>query len=191
MADQNFHDDGVMLATALRSLPLETPDRSAWPALAARLAEGERRRQHARRATRWPYAAAAAALLALALLPRGHVSTDDTRPNATPLSASNAASASAQLPALMSESARLERLLAAADDDGASSGSTAALGLQMEEALQHLDASLNSAQLTNAQQLALWQQRVNLLRQIASLETSRHYYAAEGRSLDVALVSAY
>jgi len=32
---------------------------------------------------------------------------------------------------------------------------------------------------------------VNLLRQIASLETSRRYYAAEGRNLDVALVSTY
>jgi GAF domain-containing protein len=188
MADQNFYDDAVTLASALRSLPLETPERSAWPALAARLAERDRR-NHTRRQWRWPYAAAAAALLALALLPRGYVSTSDTTPAA--VSGANVASAKAQLPALMSESARLERLLAAADDDGASSGSTAALGLQMEDALQHLDASLNSAQLTSAQQLDLWQQRVNLLRQIASLETSRHYYAAEGRNLDVALVSAY
>lgn len=189
MADLIFRDDGIALADALRSLPLETPDRSAWPALAARLAE---QRKPARRAARWPYAAAAAALLVLTLLPRGGVLTSEAglathAPAITPITAPT----SAKLIALMNESAQLERLLAAADDDGASSGSTAVLGLQLEDSLQHLDASLNSARLDDQQQLALWQQRVNLLRQIASLETSRHYYAAEGRSLDVALVAAY
>ena len=52
--------------------------------------------------------------------------------------------ATSRLAALMSESAQLERLVAAANDDGVSSGSTAALSLQMEDSLQHLDASLNS-----------------------------------------------
>jgi hypothetical protein len=189
MADLTARDDGITLADALRSLPLEMPDRNAWPMLAARLDE---RRRHARRVSRWPYAAAAAALLALALLPRGGTLTSDsaTAPHAS-ASTTTATPAMNRLAALMSESAQLERLVAAANDDGASSGSTAALGLQMEDSLQHLDASLNSGALTDKQQLALWQQRVNLLREIASLETSRHYYAAEGRSLDVALVSAY
>jgi len=178
-------DDGIALADALRALPLETPERSAWPALAARMGE---RNTPRRRMPRWPYAAAAAALLALALLPRGGSWTGDTTPLAhAPASAAN----TGRLAALMTESAQLERLVAAANDDGASSGSTAALGLQMEDSLQRLDASLNSNSLSEQQQFALWQQRVNLLRQIASLETSRHYYAAEGRALDVTLVAAY
>lgn len=190
MADLTTHDDGIALADALRALPLELTEHSAWPMLAARI---EQRRAHARRRMLWPYAAAAAALLVLALLPRGGVVSHDTTTTAphSVASASNTTPAAARLNALMSESAQLERLVAAANDDGASSGSTALLGLQMEDSLQHVDASLNSGTLTDKQQLALWQQRVNLLRQIASLETSRHYYAAEGRSLDVALVAAY
>jgi hypothetical protein len=189
MADLTARGDGIAIADAFNSLPLEMPERSAWPALAARIA-GQRLR--ARRIGRWPYAAAAAALLALALLPRGGMLTGEP---ATPTQAATSASAApaggARLAALMSESAQLERLVAAASDDGAGSGSTTALGLQMEDSLEHLDASLNSGALTDQQQTALWQQRVNLLRQIASLETSRRYYAAEGRNLDVALVSAY
>ena len=188
MADPVSRDGGIALAAALRSLPLEMPNHSAWPKLAARLDE---RRQRARRASRWPYAAAAAALLALALLPRGEL-TGTVDSTSHPVATTTATSpTTTRLSALMSESAQLERLLAATDADGASSGSTTVLSLQMEDALQHLDASLNSAPLTDKQQLALWQQRVSLLQQIASLETSRHYYAAEGRSLDVALVSAY
>jgi len=119
---------------------------------------------------------------------RGGTLTGDTATHAV---ATTKNATPTRLAALMTESAQLERLIAAANDDGASSGSTAALGLQMEDSLQHLDASLNSGALTDQQQFALWQQRVNLLRQIASLETSRRYYAAEGRNLDVALVSTY
>jgi hypothetical protein len=189
MADVSARDDGIALADALRSLPLETPDRSSWPALAARLAE---QRKRARRISRWPYAVAAAALLVLALLPRGGVLTGDTGTTShTAASNTITTTTSTKMTVLMNQSAQLERLLAAASDDGASSGSTTALGLQMEDSLQRLDASLNSGALSDQQQLSLWQQRVNLLRQIASLETSRHYYAAEGRNLDVALVSAY
>jgi len=185
MADLNSRDNGIALADALHALPLELPERSAWPALAARL---DQRRKRNRLTVRWPFAAAAAAVLVLALLPRGGTLTGDTATHAV---ATTKNATPTRLAALMTESAQLERLIAAANDDGASSGSTAALGLQMEDSLQHLDASLNSGALTDQQQFALWQQRVNLLRQIASLETSRRYYAAEGRNLDVALVSTY
>jgi len=190
MADlRTGRDDGVDIATALNALPLESPERSAWPVLAARLAEQQRQ---VRRRSRWPYAAAAAALLALALLPRGGALTGDGAPVAhVPSSPTNLQVSGTRLAALMRQSAQLERLVAAANDDGASSGSTTALSLQMEDSLQRLDASLNNSALTGPQQLALWQQRVNLLQQMASLETSRHYYAAEGRGFDIALVSAY
>jgi len=62
MADlRTGRDDGVDIATALNALPLESPEHSAWPVLAARLADQQRQ---LRRRSRWPYAAAAAALLA-------------------------------------------------------------------------------------------------------------------------------
>ena len=95
-----------------------------------------------------------------------------------------------ELAALMSQSARLERLLALANDDGASTASTAAVSLEYEDRLHQLDAELEASRDPDAQ-LPLWRQRLQLLRQVAALEASRHYLASEGRSLDVALVAAY
>ncbi len=91
----------------------------------------------------------------------------------------------------MDESARLERLLGAARDDGASSATAAAMSLTLEDRLSALDAQLQSPAIDPNRQLALWQQRIVLLREAASLETSRHYLAASGQNLDVALVAAY
>lgn len=178
MAEQPFCDDQwVGLATALSRLPLESPAESAWPALAARL--GARRRR-----SRWPLAIAAG-LLALLLVPRGlpPAPAPTTQP-------ATEASHRLELAALMTESARLERLVAAASDDGASSASTVALSLELEDRLRALDGELE-AQRDPARQLALWQRRVQLLRNVAAVQTSRHYLAAEGRNLDVALVAAY
>lgn len=173
MADATF-TPMISLAEALTRLPLDAPERSAWPLLAERLAARRRRR-------RWPFtAAAAAALLAFALIPRhAWVVTDATT-----------ATTDVSLSALMGESARLERLLAAARDDGASSASVAAMSLTLEDRLTAVDAELQSKH-TAEKQRALWQQRIVLLREAASLETSRHYLAAKGQSLDVALVAAY
>jgi hypothetical protein len=92
---------------------------------------------------------------------------------------------------MMDESARLERLLGAARDDGASSASAAAMSLILEDRLSALDAQLQSQAIAPARQLALWQQRIVLLREAASLEASRQYLAANGQNLDVALVATY
>lgn len=179
MDDHELSTPRISLGQALAALPLETPNQTAWPALATRL-------QKRRRISRWPMALAAG-LLALALLPRGW----QTDPPATNASAVTVAGQSRlQLAALMSESARLERLVSAASDDGASSGSAAALSLALEDKLVALDAELEAGP-DPATQLSLWQGRVELMRNIAAVETSRHYLAAEGGSLDVALVSAY
>lgn len=183
MADHQFNPPQIPLAQALASLPLQTPDRSAWPALAARA--GKRRH-----GSRWPMALAAG-LLALALLPRGWYS--DPSPTDQPQASASSVAAGesrAQLAALMSESARLERLISAASDDGASSGNAAALSLALEDKLTALDAELEASP-DPAIQLSLWRERVDLMRNIAAVETSRHYLAAEGGNLDVALVSAY
>lgn len=185
MDDHEYKERSIPLAQALAALPLETPDRSAWPALAARV--GKRRR-----VPRWPMAMAAG-LLALALLPRGWYSDPSQIDPAQSGASSTAVGASesrAQLAALMSESARLERLVSAASDDGASSGSAAALSLVLEDKLTALDAELEAGP-DPATQLSLWQARVDLMRNIAAVETSRHYLAAEGGNLDVALVAAY
>ena len=159
MDDHQFNLAQIPLAQALASLPLETPDCSAW--------------------------------LALALLPRGWYSNpSQTDPEPTDAASVAAGESRAQLAALMSESARLERLISAASDDGASSGSAAALSLVLEDKLTALDAELEAGP-DPATQLLLWQERVDLMRNIAAVETSRHFLAAEGGNLDVALVSAY
>jgi hypothetical protein len=180
MADAATPREFLSLTEALSRLPLEAPERSAWPMLTSRLQTRQRR-------PRWPFAAAAAAaLLALAFVPR-HASvvpiTTTTMPATT--------ITNAHLPALMDESARLERLLGAARDDGASSASAAAMSLILEDRLSALDAQLQSQAIAPARQLALWQQRIVLLREAASLEASRQYLAANGQNLDVALVATY
>lgn len=178
MADRAAGSSGISLATALSSLPLESPEHTVWPLLRAQLG-------HSTRRPRWPYALAAG-LLALALLPRDlHVPA-----NAPMATASTASEQDPELLALTTESARLERLLAALSDDGASSASATALSLEFEDRLHSLDVQLQSIRDPGGQ-LRLWRQRVQLLRHVAALETSRRYLAAEGRSFDVAAVSAY
>lgn len=170
------------LGLALAQLPLEAPERDAWPMLAARL--------HAkRRAPRWPLALAASLLLGLLFLPK--IATSPTTPAtaAATQAAGAAAATQAQLTALMAESERLERVLYAADE-GASSATAAAISAAYEDQLHALDAQL-AANHDPAQTLPLWQQRVELLRGVAAVETSRHYLAAQGGSFDVALVAAY
>jgi hypothetical protein len=170
----------VPLGLALAQLPLEAPGRDAWPLLAARL-------RARRRLPRWPLALAASLLLGLLMLPRLPSAPAPVR--AATAAQDAAAQRNARLAELMSESARLERLVFAADG-GASSASAAALSLAYEDQLHSLDAEL-AANRDPARALPLWQQRVQLLRGIAAVETSRRYLAAQGGSFDVSLVAAY
>jgi hypothetical protein len=125
--------------------------------------------------------------MALLLLPR-----DLTTPASTPTAATTGAMADqrVELADLMSESSRLERLIAVASDDGASSATAAAFSLELGDRLHSLDSELETTRDPD-RQLELWRQRLQLLRSVAAVETSRHYLAAEGRNFDVALVSAY
>lgn len=184
MPDDRVPMHGIPIAQALAAMPMESPDASAWPALARRLAPARRER------SRWPLAMAAAAVVGIAIfaLPR------EAGP---PGQAQQVADTGAvptqtvgQLAALMAESARLERLVTVASDDGASSASAAALSLALVDSLKGVDGELATTT-DPATQLSLWQERVDLLRDVARLETSRHYLAAQGQGFDVALVSAY
>jgi hypothetical protein len=187
MAEHDDRDPGALpLGLALARLPLEAPVRDAWPMLAARV-QAKRRR-----APRWPLALAASLLLGLLMLPRMAASPDSA------VVAANAANAGApgnsqeaRLADLMAESAGLERLLdAAATEHSAGSASATALGLAYEDQLHSLDAEL-AANTDPARTLPLWRKRVELLRGVAAVETSRRYVAAQGGNFDVALVAAY
>ena len=181
MAEPEFEAARIPLGAALAALPHDAPSHSAWPAMSTRLAH-KRAPQR-----RWPLALAAS-LLALALLPRG--SEPGHSEAVVDASQPSQAEQKQQLAALMSESARLERLIDAASDQGASSGTSTAVSLALEDKLSALDANLE-ANRDAAQTLPLWQQRIELMRNIAAIEASRRYLASEGGNLDVALVSAY
>ena len=174
----------LTVAEALSRLPLETPDRSAWPVLAARIdATSDRPR-----GPRWPFAlaAAAAAVLALALvLP---LRPADPGQPAGPLPAQPDA---AGVQALMAESAQLEALLAALSRDEAGSASALALALAYEDRLRDLDATLAAPGLPAERQRQLWQARVGLLREYAGLRGTEQWVAMQGGRFDGALVATY
>lgn len=184
--DRPFVSDargGVPIAQALAGLPLESPIASAWPALSRRIAPPRRA------SSRWPLALAATAVVGMAIFALPREAATPTTVESVPV-VDTTTSGAGQLAALMSESARLERLVAAANDDGASSASAAALSVALEDSLKGVDGELTAAT-DSSQQLALWQQRVDLLRDVARIETTRHYLAAQGQDFDVALVAAY
>src|SRR5688500_4370400 len=122
MPDVRIPAQEPTLAEAFSALPLEAPDRSAWPLLAERIAAAQPVPRREARVRRWLFAgAAAAALGAIALLPRDIATPADPAP-AAPLVA-DATTPAADLGSLMAESARLEYLLQQVRDDNAGSAS--------------------------------------------------------------------
>ncbi|MFC4727680.1 hypothetical protein [Coralloluteibacterium thermophilus] len=171
--------DAIDIADAFAGLPEETPQ-DAWPAIAARLRRPATRRP-ARRA--WIGMAAAAALaLAVALPLYGPLRPAETAPQTPP--------EVARLESLMAESRSLEALVAAAQDDAAASGSVAALAAGYEDRLRLVDARLGDlAPGSDAEHLALWEERVHLLRDLAALEATRLWLATRGQDYQLVAVA--
>jgi hypothetical protein len=179
MPDARAHDPGLPIAEALQRLPLEAPDRSAWPLLEKRLAAARKPR------LRWPFALAAAAVLALAaVLPYRLAS-----PPATPGRLATATATT--LDELMAESARLEHLVSAVSPQDMASASGTLLDLEFEDRLQQIDIALADPALGADGRAALWQLRVSLLREYAGFQGTRQYLAADGSTVDGALVATF
>jgi len=187
MPDTTPRDDQISVAEAFGRLPLETPERSAWPLLERRIAAA----QPARPRPRWPFALAAAATLAVAaLMPR--LMSPTTAPPTDPVAGTPATpTAPIPLESLMIESARLETLISAVADDQMASASTTLLGLEFEDRLRQLDVALSSPTLDPQDRQQLWQQRVNLLRDYAGLQGTAQWLATDGETLDGALVATF
>lgn len=167
----------IDIRSALQALPLETPDRNVWPLLAAHLPPAA--------TPRWPWALAASVLLAVAL-----VASVGQTPEHDTLAAQS--SPNDELAALLAESAQLEALLAAAANGAATSAPVVVLSSDLEDRLARIDEDLTGAAVTDAQRLAGWRQRVDVLRELASLQSTQQWLAARGeQGYDGALVVAY
>jgi len=90
---------------------------------------------------------------------------------------------------LQAESAQLEGLLALTRDDAVSSGAVAAVASELAGQVALVDAALAQPSLPPAQRIALWQDRVDALRQLAGFETTQRLLASRGERQDSLLVS--
>ena len=98
------------------------------------------------------------------------------------------ASMQAALEPYYAESARLEGVIAAARDPRVGSGPAASLAGALDAELAGIDARLAQTGLDAGQRLALWRERVEVLRASAEFESQLRLLAAEGDVLDGALV---
>ena len=184
MPDIQTPERELSVAEAFGRLPLETPERSAWPLLERRIAA----KPSGRPRSRWPFALAAAAMLAVAALTPRLMSPPTPVPVTEPVAASTAPTT---LDNLMAESAQLENYISATSNDDVASASAAVLGLEFEDRLRQLDVALSSPTLDPQNRLQLWQQRVNLLRDYAGLQGTSQWLASDGATLDGALVATF
>jgi len=203
MSDRNRQ---LNLADALRALPLQGPERSAWPELATQLRQSQAVRAETRPTESFrrfilpaALAAALAAVFVVTQKPRGPVAQ---HPVATisPNSASsntnsakvdnvhNAAADAAQLATLQQRSQDLERWLR---DTGAAAmplqGQDLVAATEIENLIGLVDVELAAPH--EAQDAGLWQRRVALLEDLSALRYSNYELAAGGRVLAASLTN--
>lgn len=90
---------------------------------------------------------------------------------------------------LQAQSARLEALVAIARDDRVGTASAELLSAEFDAGIAAVDASLSNDVLDDTQRQQLWQRRVDLLQQLAGIESTARWLAAQGMSSETALVS--
>jgi hypothetical protein len=106
-----------------------------------------------------------------------------------PVATTSTASATESLSQLQAQSAQLEALVALARDDRVSSALSLALTSELDDRISLIDAALSQADLPVTQRTALWQQRVDALRELAGVESTERWLAARGEHLDGTLVT--
>ena len=163
----------IELSQAIRQLPLEAPEHSAWPSI----------QNHTTKSAVWPkWALATAASAALVFLLFFQ----------TPLSQSNKPQVASQNPTqidqLINQSTQMENTFYAQQDDSISSASVIAANLTIEDQLIAIDQQL--AQQTNpSETLSLWQTRIDVLNAGIRLNKTNANLNSEGRNYDLALAS--
>ena len=161
----------IELSQAIRQLPLEAPEQSAWLSIQSRTTK---------RTTwpKWVMATAASAALALVLFFQ------------SPFSQQGSPVITSQQPTkidlLINQSAHMENTYYAQQDDSISSASVIAANRSIEDQLTAIDQQL--AQQANQQDtLSLWQSRIDLLNTGIHLNKTNIDFNSQGRNYDLAL----
>ena len=94
----------------------------------------------------------------------------------------------ARLDALYTESARLEAVLAQLPDTTVGNVAMLAVSADLQDQVAHIDLALSQPALQESARVALWQQRVDTLRQLTGVEaTQRWQVALNDTSADTAI----
>lgn len=198
------------LAEALRALPLQSPDRSAWPELAASLSrESELENRESKRSERIRRfvipAALAAALAGVFLVAYRHhdsrfpIPASSTATISAPAASSstnsakvdnahNSASRLEQLVALQQRSQALESWLRKTGGAAAPlQGQDLAAATEIENLIGLVDVELSAPR--EMPDAGLWQRRVALLEDLSALRYSNYQLAAGGRVATASLTN--
>jgi hypothetical protein len=182
-------DEHRDLTSALRALPLESPQASVWPALA----EAARSARRAPRPRRWrPAWAAAAATAGLAVAIAWLVPRDDQTPTlAAPAPSVATEEADAGLVAdLVARNQALEQALRDSRDTFPIDADYAMAGSQVEELIAAIDGQL-AAELDPRNAEVLWRVRLGLLQELSSLRSGGSETLMAGTSGVIAVPADY
>jgi hypothetical protein len=108
------------------------------------------------------------------------------RASATPRANAHAArdTAPARLDALYTESARLEAVLAQLPDSATGNVAALAVSADLQDQVAHIDLALSQAALPDVTRTALWEQRVDTLRQLTGVEATQRWQVAMNDDAD-------
>ena len=166
----------ITVLNALQALPLEAPGESLWPSI----------QTHLPKKTVWPtWAMASAASLALVLL---SIAFNSNMPWSAPTKLIHQNAQQSSLEQLIVQSTQLENAFYAEQDDSISSATVIAANLALEDQLSVIDNQL-SAQIGSSTSTGLWKERISVLKQGLSLNTTNAQFNANGQNLDLALAS--
>lgn len=91
------------------------------------------------------------------------------------------------LDALYSESARLEAVLAQLPDNGTGNVAALVVSAELQDQVTHIDLALSQPALPDVTRAALWQQRVDTLRQLTGVEATQRGLVALNDAADTAI----
>jgi hypothetical protein len=100
---------------------------------------------------------------------------------------STARTAPTRLDALYTESARLEAVLAQLPERGTGNVAALTVSAELQDEVSHIDLALSQPALPEVTRTALWEQRVDTLRQLTGVETTRRWQVAMNGDTDTTI----